>query len=102
MTPSLQVIYPVSEGTHFDMDYYQNTHFGLVDTHMGPHIESMIVTRGLAGGPDTPPGFYAVATILFADQAAMDAAMAAAGPVLEDIAKFTDVAPQMLIGEAIS
>jgi hypothetical protein len=32
----------------------------------------------------------------------MDAALAAAGPVLDDIANFTNVTPDMLIGQVIS
>lgn len=101
MAVSLQVAYPTTDGTTFDYDYYLDTHMALVAEHMGPHIASTVVTKGLAGGPDTPPPFYAVATIVFADQAAMDAAMAKAGPVVGDIPNFTDTAPQMLIGEVV-
>lgn len=101
MPVSLQVIYPVLDGTHFDFDYYLGTHLPLVGEHMGAHIQSTLVTKGLAGGPDTPPGTYAVATILFADQAAMDAALKASQPVLDDIANFTDTKPEMLFGEVV-
>ncbi len=102
MTLSLQVLYPVSEGSTFDFDYYTNTHFGIVGEHMGPHVADMVITKGLAGGPDVPAGYHAVATITFADQSKLDAALAAAGPALEDIPNFTNVQPQMLIGEVIS
>ncbi len=102
MAVSLQVIYPISDGTTFDFDYYTSTHFDLVGEHMGPHIDSMLVTKGLAGGPDTPPGIHAIASIVFKDQDAMNAALAAADPVLADIPNFTNVQPQMLIGEVIS
>ena len=99
MAITLQVLYPISDGTHFDDAYYANTHMALVGEHMGPHIQNTVVTKGLAGGPDTPPAFHATATMVFADQAALDAAMAVAGPVLADIPNFTNVAPQMLIGQ---
>ncbi|PCJ06836.1 MAG: ethyl tert-butyl ether degradation protein EthD [Rhodobacteraceae bacterium] len=102
MAVSLQVIYPISDGTTFDYDYYTSTHFDLVGKHMGPHIESLLVTKGLAGGPDTPPGFHAIASIVFKDQDALNAALEAAPPVLADIPNFTNVEPQMLIGEVIS
>ena len=101
MPVTLQVTYPVKDDTNFDYDYYLSTHMALVGEHMGPHIDSTLVTKGLAGGPDTPPGAYAIATIVFADQAAMDAAMGAAGPVLADIPKFTNTQPEMLIGEVV-
>lgn len=101
MAMSLQVVYPISDGTSFDYDYYFGTHLNLVGQIMGQHIDSTIVTKGLAGGPDTPPGSYAIATILFRDQSALDAALAASGPVLADIPKFTNTQPQMLIGEVV-
>ncbi|WP_299550018.1 EthD family reductase [uncultured Tateyamaria sp.] len=99
MPMTLQVLYPVSNGSTFDDDYYQSTHMGLVAQHMGAHIQSQVVTKGLAGGPDTPPGFHAIATFVFADQAAFDATMADAGPVLADLPNFTNVTPTMLIGQ---
>lgn len=102
MPVSLQVIYPIVEGTSFDFDYYGSTHMGLVEEHMGQHIQSSLVTKGLAGGPDAPPGFYAVASFTFADQAAMSAALDAAGPVLADLPNFTDTQPHMLIGEVMA
>jgi len=102
MAVSLQVLYPISDGTTFDFDYYTSTHFAIVGEHMGDHVESMLVTKGLAGGPDVPPGYHAVASLVFADQDALNAAMEVAGPVLADIPKFTNVQPQMLIGEVLS
>lgn len=102
MTLSLQVIYPAEGDTTFDMDYYLGTHMPMVDAHMGTNIQQVLVTRGVAGGPDTPPGFHAIATMTFADQEALDAAMAAAGPVIDDISNFTNAKPQMLIGEVIA
>ncbi|MEX0305495.1 MAG: EthD family reductase [Leisingera sp.] len=101
MAVTLQVLYPVSAGTKFDHGYYASTHMELVGQHMGPHIQNTVVTKGLSGGPDTPAPFHAVATILFADQDALQAAMNAAGPVLQDIPNFTNVQPQMLIGETV-
>lgn len=101
MTLSLQVIYPITDDTNFDYDYYLSTHMPLVGEHMGAHIDSTLVTKGLAGGPDTPPGSYAVATILFRDRTAFDAAMAAAAPVMADIPNFTNTQPQILIGEVV-
>lgn len=102
MALTLQVAYPAAEGTRFDFDYYGGTHMALVGEHMGAHISSASVSKGLAGGgPDAPSPFYAIATITFADQAAMDAAMAAAGPVIADIPNFTDTAPQMMVGEVM-
>ncbi len=102
MSLALQVLYPITDDTHFDYDYYMSTHKGLVEEHMGPHSTGMQITKGLAGGPDAPPGFYAIFTITFADKASMDAAMSAAGPVIGDIPNYTNTQPQMLIGEVLA
>ena len=102
MPIALQVMYPITESTSFDFDYYFGTHMPLVGKHMGAYIANTLVTKGLASGPNTPPGHYAIATMVFADQAAMDGAMAQAGPVLADIPNFTDTQPQMLIGEVMA
>ena len=59
------------------------------------------MTKGVAGGPDTPAGYYAIATIVFADQSAMDSAMANIGPAVQDIPNFTSTQPQMLMGEVV-
>ncbi len=99
MAVSLQVLYPVGDGTTFDHAYYATTHMALVGEHMGAHIASAQASKGLAGGPDVPAPFHAIATITFADQSAMDAAMAAAGPVMADIPNFTNVQPQIQIGQ---
>ncbi|WP_299353637.1 EthD family reductase [uncultured Shimia sp.] len=101
MSATLQVIYPVAEGTTFDFDYYGSTHMALVGEHMGDHIASTVVTKGLAGGPDVPPPFHVIATIVFKDQAAMGAAMKASGPVMADVPNFTNIQPTVLIGELI-
>lgn len=101
MAVSLQVLYPVKPDTTFDFDYYASTHLGLVAEHMGPFMVSSQVTRGLAGGPDAPPDFYTIFTAIFASQEKMDAAMAAARPVLTDIPNYTNTQPQMLIGEVV-
>lgn len=98
MSVSVQVLYPVTEGTHFDIDYYYTKHTEVLHKHMGPHMERTLVTQGLADGAGGPPQFYAIATLVFADEAARGAGLAAAGPVLADLPNFTNVQPMMLMG----
>jgi hypothetical protein len=56
MSLSLQVLYPIGEGTNFDYEYYFNNHMLIVGDTMGEHIQSTLVTKGVAGGPDIPAG----------------------------------------------
>lgn len=101
MAASLQVIYEVSDGSTFDYEYYTTKHFAIVDANIGEFITSQLVTKGSANAPDQPPSIHAIATFTFENGAALEAAFAAAGPVLEDLQNFTNVTPQMLIGEVI-
>jgi len=102
MSASLQVLYPTDNGTTFDFAYYTDKHMQFVGDLIGSHIENTVITRGLAGGPDVPAGFHAVATITFADRPALEAALAAIGPAVADIPNFFSGQPQLLIGEVIS
>jgi uncharacterized protein (TIGR02118 family) len=88
MSVSLQVLYPTDGNTTFDHAYYGAKHMPIVDEHMGPHIENVQIVKGLAGGPNVPAGFHTIATMTFKDQAALDSALAAAGPALADIPNF--------------
>jgi uncharacterized protein (TIGR02118 family) len=99
MAVSLQVLYSTENQTTFDHEYYAQKHMPIVGEHMGPHIDSVLVVKGLAGGNDTPAGFHAIATMTFKDQAALDSALAAAGPALADIPNFYNGQPQMLVGQ---
>ncbi|KPA20869.1 EthD protein [Shimia sp. SK013] len=102
MPVSMQVLYPVAEGTTFDHDYYATTHMALVAEHMGPHITSAQASKGLGGGgPDVPAPYHVIATIVFPDQPSMDAAMAASGPVMADVPNFTNIRPTVMIGEVL-
>ncbi len=101
MAVSLQVLYPVTKGSTFDFDYYSKTHLPLVGKHMGPHIASTVITKGQSGADGAAADFHVVATILFEDQAAFEAAMAVAGPVVADIPEFYNATSQMLVGDVI-
>lgn len=99
MTVSLQVLYPTDNETTFDHAYYGSKHMKIVDEHMGSFIKSTTIVKGVAGGPDTPPGFHAIATIIFENQDTLNAALAAGGAAMADIPNFYNGQPQVLIGE---
>lgn len=102
MPVTLQVLYPISEGATFDYDYYTTTHFGIVKEILGGNgMTSDSASKGLAGGPDVASPFFAIWTGVFPDMATLEGALAVAGPVLADIPNYTNVAPQMMIGETL-
>ena len=102
MSLSIQVLYPISDDTNFDFEYYVDKHLPLVGETMGAHIENVLVTKGIAGGPGVPPSYYAIATITFKNQSEMDLAMSNIDTAVNDIPNFTNTKPVMLIGEVVS
>ena len=44
MSMSIQVMYPITETTNFDYDYYFNKHMKIVGDTLGEHIQSTLVT----------------------------------------------------------
>lgn len=100
MSVTLQVLYPASDSATFDYDYYTETHLPLIEEHWGALMETVEATRGLASGPNVPPAYLAIATVTFADMDSLDKAMSEhGGPVVDDVANFTNIRPQILIGE---
>ena len=99
MTISLQVLYPIKEDTNFNYEYYLNDHNSKIKEAWEEHVKEMFVTKGNSGGPDTPPAYYAIYTFLFETQSDFDSAMSKLPPLLEDIPNYTNVEPQILIGE---
>lgn len=95
MPVTVQVLYPTTGDTTFDHAYYQTTHDELLREHLGTHMVGTTVTKMT---DDVAP-FHAIATLVFADAVARDAALAIAGPVIADIANFTNAQPLMLMGE---
>jgi uncharacterized protein (TIGR02118 family) len=101
MTKSFQIAYSKENGTTFDYEYYMKNHMDLLSTGMALHWESVQVTKGLSGGPDTPAPFHAITTVLYKDQAALEASMALAGPAFADVPNYYDGQPTVLIGEVL-
>ena len=48
MALSMQVLYPIADGLEFNHDYYMSAHMKLVTEHIGAHLESAQVVKGLA------------------------------------------------------
>ena len=102
MSHSLQVLYPITESTNFDYDCYFGKHMAIVGENIGEYMESSVVIKGIAGGPDVPAPDYAIATLVFKDKPALDGALSKIEKPVADIANFTNTKPIMLIGEVVS
>ena len=93
----MSVLYPAGEGSTFDMEYYKNTHRAIVERVLGPVEFSC--EQGLPGQP-----FMATGHLVYESMEAMQAATSGpdAAEAQTDIANFTNVTPQIQIGEIIS
>ena len=89
----VSVLYPASEGSTFDMDYYKTTHREIVERVLGPGA-----VRGEQGIDDQP--FMATGHLIYESMEAMQTGMAGpdAGEAMADVANFTNITPQMQIG----
>ena len=90
MTKSLEIAYSTENEITFNYEYYMKNHIELIGKAMGLHRENVQVAKGLSGGQDTPAPFHAVATILYKDQAALEALLALAGSAFEDVPNYYD------------
>ena len=97
----LSVLYPRSDGTRFDIDYYCNTHMELVRQKLGAACRRIAVEQGLAGGaPGTPPAYVAMGHLYFDSLADFQAVFPPhAASLLADIPNFTDIHPVIQISD---
>ena len=101
MAVSMQVAYPMSDETNFDIEYYVKNHLAIIKENWSDYIQQMIVTKGTSGGKDVPSPYYAIATVIFESNDEMRAAMQKGGPVFKDIANYYNKNPIMMLGEVV-
>jgi uncharacterized protein (TIGR02118 family) len=100
---SLTVLYPKTADSHFDLDYYLNTHTPLVKERLtAGGLTSVDLRQGLAGGaPDSPATYAMICNLNFSTIEELQNALATHGPELTgDIPNFTNVQPTMQISQS--
>jgi len=93
---TLNVSYSGDASSHFDREYYVNTHLPLVQKAWGPYgLEACSAFYP----SDYKVGVVAVAVCKFKDKQSLDNAFNSSetGAVLEDVKKFTDIQPNRTI-----
>jgi len=99
-TMSLNVLYPNREGARFDTSYYRSSHIPLAMKVM--KAASVMLIEGVPNGTAAAP-FAMIAHFQFASADALKAALANPGmaEVRADVAKFTDIAPTVMLGKTL-
>ncbi|KAJ8071454.1 hypothetical protein OCU04_001774 [Sclerotinia nivalis] len=98
MSVIVTVMYPKTETSTFDLDYYMKTHMPLVQEKWSPHgLTNWTVTK-----LDESTGYSMQALLWFESKEAWAKARAAEGPtVMGDIANFSSVQPLLVFGQEL-
>jgi uncharacterized protein (TIGR02118 family) len=106
----IRVYYPAKDGCHFDGDYYVGTHFPLVVAQAREHgvrIQRLDFDRPLGAlAPGSTSPFLGIGTIAVPARADANDLMALleskrGRAVLDDIARYTNIAPQVQVSEVV-
>jgi len=95
------ILYPNSEGTTFDMNYYANTHMPMVAEVLGEAMKGFSIDKGIAGGrPDAPIPYLAVGYLYFDSLSAYQEVFGPnAEKIISDIPNYTNSQPIVQISE---
>jgi uncharacterized protein (TIGR02118 family) len=98
---TVSVLYPNSEGSTFDMDYYLTKHMPMVRQKLGASLKSVRVDRGLSGPvPGSVPAYSALCHLGFESVQSFEASFSAhAAEILADIPNYTNAQPIVQVGE---
>ena len=98
---SVNVLYPNSEGSRFDMEYYLGRHIPMVKKLLGGALKGVTVEQGLGGGaPGSRAEFSTVCRLLFDSVESFQSAFGPhAGAVQADIRNYSSVAPVIQVNE---
>jgi len=90
---SVHILYPKTDDSTFDMDYYCATHMPMLADALGDACKGW-------GASSTGGEFAAVGWAMVESREALDGALKEHGAaIMADVPNYTNVAPQMLIGE---
>lgn len=89
----VSILYPNTPGSHFDFDYYLQTHVPMAQRLLGNSLKGLSVERGLMGTTsNSPPAYIAMCQLLFDSvEAFLEAFLPHAEVLQGDIGNYTDV-----------
>ncbi|KAI1845505.1 hypothetical protein JX266_008363 [Neoarthrinium moseri] len=93
----INVLYPASAASGFDLDYYLHTHMPLVDKHWRPHG---LLGWTVAVMDGSTSGYHVQAIMTFEDLEAFESVMEM-GEIMADINNFTSARPVRWVGKVV-
>lgn len=100
----VSVLYPNEPGKKFDLDYYINKHIPMVHRLLDPlGLVRSEVEKGIgSAAPGAPPPFIATGHLIFNSIEAFQQAFGPhAAEIMGDIPNYTEIQPQVQIGEIV-
>jgi uncharacterized protein (TIGR02118 family) len=97
----IAVLYPNSDGSTFDVDYYKRTHMPLVQEKLGSlGLLGCEVDAGIPGLGDEHPAYAAIGYMFFETRKAFLAGFAQVGAELvADVLNYTNIQPVIQISD---
>ena|ERR1700750_2391021 len=101
---SVSVLYPKTDGSHFDYEYYLQKHVPMVRSRCQPlGLSRLDLIRGISTLNGGQPGFELIGILTFESKEQMQSALAQAGEeILSDIPNFTNISPYIQLNDLIS
>ena len=97
----VSVLYPNSETTKFDMDYYLAHHIPLVQRLLGTALRGVFVDQGVSGGQAaSSPAYVAMGHLLFDSVEEYQTSFGPHAPaIVGDIPNYTNSQPTIQVSE---
>ncbi|MCB0488045.1 MAG: EthD family reductase [Cyclobacteriaceae bacterium] len=97
------IMYPSSDTSRFDMDYYSTKHMPMVARLLGDSLKTLGIDKGIAGGaPDAPLPYMAIGYLYFDRLSAYQNSIAPhVDEIRSDFPNYTNVRPVILVSEVI-
>jgi uncharacterized protein (TIGR02118 family) len=93
---SVLIMYPRTDDSTFDMDYYTSTHMPMLAEALGEACQGWGASTVKAGK------WAAMGWAMVDSQEAFDAAMAAHGAkIMGDVPNYTNVSPELIVGDVV-
>jgi len=91
---SVHILYPRTDDSTFDMDYYVQSHMPMLANALGDSCQGWGATSVMAGD------LAAIGWAMVESKDAFDAAMAEHGAaIMGDVPSYTNVEPQLVLGD---
>ena len=100
----LTVVFPATEGGHFDFDYYVKSHVPKAVSFISASVIRTEVTKGVGGAGGSPAPYTAIGTIYLRDLECLEALQQpeAMTWLVNDAPRFTNISPVVSVEEVMA